>query len=207
MQERIYHKNEVISFRKTTEEFGGLSNMASGYSLFVNDIIIPSAEHLYQAMRYPLYPNIQAEIIAQDNAMKAKMVSNKYKAQYSRPDWNNIRYKIMKWVLEIKLSQNWDKFSEVLSSTENKPIVEYSHKDKVWGVVLQDNNRFVGINALGRLLMDLRERYIKYDNRLFCVDPVNIPAFLLYNYPIDRICDQAYYDAYTIEYELESELV
>jgi ribA/ribD-fused uncharacterized protein len=207
MQERIYNINEVISFRKTTEAFGGLSNMASGYHLFVNDIIIPSAEHLYQAMRYPLYPNIQAEIIAQDNGMKAKMISNKYKSKYSRPDWDSIRIKIMRWVLEVKLSQNWEKFSELLISTGNKDIVEYSHKDKIWGVVLKSESQLVGVNALGRLLMELREKYTKNGDRLYCVDPVNIPAFLLYNFPIDRICDQAFYESYSLEYDLETEMV
>lgn len=75
-------------FRKTTEPFGGLSNMASGYALYINEVIIPSSEHLYQSMRYPTNPEIQfGNYISQDNAMKAKMISNKYKSHYSRPDW------------------------------------------------------------------------------------------------------------------------
>lgn len=114
MEKRIYDPKEVISFRKTTEPFGGLSNMASGYSIFINNVIIPSSEHLYQAMRYPLFPEIQHEIISQDNAMKAKMVSNKYKEKYSRPDWEMIQFKVMRWVLEVKLAQNW---GEIQSNT------------------------------------------------------------------------------------------
>jgi hypothetical protein len=86
MEKRIYEPKEVISFRKTTEAFGGLSNMASGFGLFVNDIIIPSSEHLYQAMRFPLFPDIQHEIISQENAMLAKKVSNKSAfLLYNRP--------------------------------------------------------------------------------------------------------------------------
>lgn len=188
MEARIYNPNEVISFRKTTEAFGGLSNMASGYSLYVNDIIIPSSEHLYQAMRYSINPDIQHEIISQDNAMKAKMVSNKYKEKYSRPDWDRIQIKIMRWALEVKLAQNWEKFSQVLQLTEDKPIVEFSKEDKLWGASLSNGN-LQGVNALGRLLMELRQKYVSSNDRIYCVEPVSVPAFLLYNYPIGIICD------------------
>ena len=188
MEKRIYQAKEVISFRKTTEKFGGLSNMASGYSLYINDIIIPSSEHLYQAMRYPLIPQIQHEIISQDNAMKAKMVSNKYKEKYSRPDWDKIQIKIMGWVLEVKLAQNWEKFSQLIQSTDNKAIVEFTTEDKLWGACLVDG-KLEGVNALGRLLMGLRQKYVNSNDRIYCVEPVNIPAFLLYNNPISLICD------------------
>lgn len=128
MTTRTYSISESIVFHKTTAPYGGLSNMASGYSLYVNEIIIPSSEHLYQAMRYTSYPDIQAEIIVQDNAMKAKMVSNKYKKAFSRKDWESIQIKVMRWAIEIKLAQNWDKFSTLLTSTGQKPIVEYCPK-------------------------------------------------------------------------------
>jgi len=202
MEIRIYNPNEVISFRKTTGDFGGLSNMASGYSLYINDVIIPSSEHLYQAMRYPLIPQIQHDIISQDNAMKAKMVSNKYKEKYSRPDWDKIQIKIMRWVLEVKLAQNWEKFSQVLISTQNKSIVEFSREDKLWGACLLDG-KLQGVNALGRLLMELRQKYINSNNPIYCVEPVNISAFLLYNNPINLICDTNILGDF--EYQMEYE--
>ena len=63
----------------------------------------------------------------------------------------------MKFCIEVKLYQNFDRFSEVLLSTGDYPIVEYSDKDKVWGATLQ-NGYYVGTNALGRYLMELRQR-------------------------------------------------
>lgn len=205
MANRIYNSKEAIVFRKTTEPFGGLSNMASGFSLYVNEVIIPSSEHFYQAMRYPTQPEIQNEIIGQDNAMKAKMISNKYKNQYSRPDWEKIQIQIMRWALEIKLAQNWDKFSAILSETENKPIVEFATDNKIWGAKTLGND-LVGVNALGRLLMELREKYIHSKNRLYCVNPPNIPALLLYNQYIDVICDDTIID-YQSENLIEDSLV
>ncbi|MFK7060257.1 NADAR family protein [Flavobacterium oreochromis] len=203
MEFRNYNIHEVVTFRKTTEKFGGLSNMAAGYGVVVNNVIIPSAEHLYQAMRYPHYPQIQNEIISQVSPMTAKMISKKY-YKYSRPDWDFVRIKIMRWVLEIKLSQNWDKFNELLLTTENKAIVEFTYKDKVWGAV-QEGNHLVGINALGRLLMELREKYTLTNTKPLCVNPLEIQLFNLYSQPIDVVCNdilnkEIYYsDIYELE--------
>ncbi|MCL9806029.1 NADAR family protein [Flavobacterium amniphilum] len=206
MNSRTYKSKEVIVFRKTTEPFGGLSNMASGFSLFINEIIVPSSEHLYQAMRYPTNPEIQFEIISQDNAMKAKMISNKYKAQYSRPDWEKIQIKVMRWALEIKLAQNWDKFSKILRDTQNKSIVEYATDNKIWGAKSSNNDELIGVNALGRLLMELREKYVEDNNRIYCVHPPSVPALLLYNQHIDIICDDMVIDFHN-ESLLEDSLV
>jgi ribA/ribD-fused uncharacterized protein len=162
--------------------------MASGFGLFLNDLIIPSSEHLYQAMRFPLFPDIQHEIISQDNAMLAKKVSNKYKDKYTRPDWESIRIKVMRWVLEVKLAQNWDSFSKILHETKDKSIVEYSKEDKIWGAS-PVNGKLEGVNALGRLLMELRQKYIQSGNKIYCVEPLNVSAFLLYNRPIEVVCD------------------
>ena len=156
--ERIYKKEEVITFRSTKEVFGGLSNMASGFSILVNDVIIPSSEALYQACRYPLFPEIQEEIINQNSPMTAKMISKKY-YKYTRQDWEQKKYDIMYWVLKIKLLHNYHRLSELLRKTEEKPIVELSNKDRDWGAK-EENGFLVGKNALGRLLMQLRKEFI-----------------------------------------------
>jgi len=189
---RIYNTTECIVFSKTNEKFGGLSNMAAGYPLFINDNIIPSTEALYQSMRYPLFPDIQFEIISQNSPMTAKMVSKKYYSQ-SRQDWDSIRIKVMRWCLEIKLLQNWSKFSKLLKETGNRPIVEFSKKDKFWGALPISDTQLGGTNALGRLLMDLRKKYMILEEPLKCLDPVNIYGFSLFNYPIETICSEEFY--------------
>lgn len=190
MDIREYIASEVVKFRSTKAEFGGLSNMASGFSLNVNGVIIPSAEHLYQACRYPLFPNIQGEIINQTSPMTAKMISKKY-LQFTRQDWNDVRFKIMRWCLEVKLSQNWDKFSSALLETGDKPIVEVSPKDKVWAAV-PEGDKLIGINALGRLLMDIREKCVKANDYHRCVDPLPITGFLLFGNQIEEVCHEVF---------------
>lgn len=185
ISERTYKKNEVITFSKTTAEFGGLSNMASGYSLFINETNIANTEILYQACRFPLFPKIQQEIISKANPMEAKDISRKY-IQYSRQDWDEVKFDIMRWCLQIKLLQNSEKFSKLLLSTDNTPIVEFSMKDNIWGAVPEGKDLLKGKNALGRLLMEIRELYVKTSKELEYVNSLNIPAFLLFDCPIDK---------------------
>lgn len=184
---RIYELDEVVTFSKTNEDFGELSNMSSKFPLFINDIIIPSSEALYQAMRYSLFPKAQNEIIKQVSPMTAKMISKKYH-HYSRQDWELIKVKVMRWVMEVKLSQHWNRLAPILEQTAGKSIVERSHKDQFWGAINMGNKQLVGINALGRLWMDLREKYIIPNNKLECVEPLSIAGFRLYDYDIDTIC-------------------
>jgi ribA/ribD-fused uncharacterized protein len=194
ISERTYNTADVIAFKSTKEEFGGLSNMAPGYSLRVNDIIIPSAEALYQVCRFPLFPHIQEEIISQNSPMTAKMISRKYHG-HTRQDWEDVKYDIMYWVLKVKLSQNSKKFYNLLQKTGNSPIVELSNKDKDWAVVPEGHNSLRGKNALGRLLMQLRSEYVHSDNSIDCVAPLNINGFLLYGSEIETVCNPE------IEYE------
>ena len=191
---RVYQIQNVISFAKTDGRFGALSNMAPGFNLFINEVNIQSSEILYQACRFPLFPNIQEEIIRTQNPMDAKKISRKY-THYSRQDWDTIKFKIMKWCLEVKLVQNFDKFSNTLLSTDDKIIVEYSKNDDVWGAILKDDkNTLVGKNALGRLLMELREKVKTQEiNKSTVISPPNIPAFLLFGNPIEEVRNDEYF--------------
>jgi ribA/ribD-fused uncharacterized protein len=191
---REYQINNVITFAKTDGLFGALSNMAPGFNLFVNEVNIQSSEILYQACRFPLFPNIQEELIRTQNPMTAKKISRQY-TQYSRQDWDTVKFKIMKWSLEVKLIQNFDKFSNILLSTNDKAIVEYSKNDNIWGAILKDDKTtLIGKNALGRLLMELREKIITHEiNKSTVILPPNIPAFLLFGNVIDEIRNDDYF--------------
>lgn len=187
---REYNASECCVFRKTKEPYGGLSNMASGFPLRVNGVKILTSEALYQACRFPHRPDIQKEILEKKSPMSAKIISKKYK-KYTRSDWDNVRIKIMRWCLRVKLAQNFFKFGKLLESTFDKPIVEDSSRDDFWGAIRNkdDKNILKGINALGRLLMELREIYNKerYDYEMFVIQPLNIPDFKLLGEDIETI--------------------
>lgn len=175
---RTYHANDVISFRKTGEEFGGLSNMAPGFPLRIADVNIRTSEALYQSCRFPHRPEVQRIIVSEISPMTAKMRSKPYRND-SREHWDDIRVPIMKWCLRVKLAQNWAKFGDLLLRTGNKPIVEDSRKDEFWGAIKDSDGNFKGCNVLGRLLMELREKLKSDPESLAYVLPVEIHDFRL----------------------------
>lgn len=186
---RSYNELECCVFRKTKEKYGGLSNMASGFPLLINGVHIYSSEALYQSCRFPHLPDVQKDILDQKSPMTAKMKSKPFRNQ-SRDDWEQVKIKIMQWCLKVKLAQNFLKFGLALEETYFKPIVEDSSKDDFWGAKRQkgNNNILVGVNALGRLLMELREKYFSEDRfSLLVVEPQEINNFLLLGKPIKRI--------------------
>jgi ribA/ribD-fused uncharacterized protein len=181
-QERLYKSSEIIAFRKTAEAFGGLSNMAPGYPIKVNGRIIFNTEALYQACRFPHIPELQERILKERSPMTAKMIGKPFRSQ-SRPDFERVKIDIMRWCLRIKLAQNFLNFGKLLESTGNLPIVEDSHKDAFWGAMHDkvEPNILKGVNALGRLLMELRHQYVenRYSNAIFKIQPLQIPDFKL----------------------------
>lgn len=186
-QTRTYRAAECVSFRSTRAKFGGLSNMAGGFPLRVNGTLVPSAEALYQACRFPLKPDIQRLIIEQKSPMTAKMVSKPHRGE-TRPEWMQIRVRVMRWVLRVKLAMHWPEFGGLLLATGDKPIVEDSRRDDFWGALRQEEGTLVGMNVLGRLLMELREE-LKSPGKeaLRVVAPPPIPDFLLFGQPIEQV--------------------
>jgi type I restriction enzyme S subunit len=185
-QVRTYSRTESVVFLKTDEPFGGLSNMAGGYPIRVNGIRILTSEALYQACRFPHLPDVQRMIIGENSPMTAKMRSKPYRKD-SRRDWDQVRVRIMRWCLRMKLASNWSAFSELLLRTGDRPIVEQSRKDDFWGAkAVGDGSTLVGMNVLGRLLMELREQVKENGRDAFLrVDTPGIPDFQLLGRPIE----------------------
>lgn len=185
-QFRTYTRAESVVFLKTNESFGGLSNMAGGYPIRVNGIRILTSEALYQACRFPHLPDVQRMIIGENSPMTAKMRSKPYRKD-SRCDWDHVRVRIMRWCLRMKLASNWSAFSDLLLKTGDRPIVEESRKDDFWGAKgSYDGSLLVGMNVLGRLLMELREQMTELGRDGFLrVELPPVPDFLLLGRPIE----------------------
>jgi len=177
---RVYNLENSCIFKKNNDEYGGLSNMATGFPLRVNGVNIKTTEALYQICRFPHLPEIQEKIINEKSPMSVKIISNANKKN-SRDDWDLIRVKVMRWCLNLKLAQNFVSFGAALNQTGLKNIVENSKKDNFWGAIPNsDSTIFTGKNALGRLLMDLRKIYYSEDMfSLLYIEPLAIPNFLI----------------------------
>lgn len=180
---QTYRRDDCVVFRKTREQFGGLSNMASGYPLVVNGITIRTSEALYQACRYPDHPDVQRAIIDERSPMAAKMRGRK-SLRDARPDWQTINIEIMDWCQRVKLAQHIDTFGALLLSTNGHPIVEESSRDDFWGAKPVGTETLVGRNVLGRLLIEVRDAYCRNSNAFSRVEPPPIDRFLLYGEPV-----------------------
>lgn len=181
-----YVITECITFRKTKEEYGGLSNMAGGYPIYIEGIKIPTSEALYQACRFPEYPDIQREIIEQRSPMTAKAISRRYD-NMTRKDWTNNRVQIMNWCIHLKLLYNWKKMGNLLQKTMDKEIVELSFKDDFWGA-FEKGGYAEGYNILGLLLKQVRKDYrMNRDKKNIILSCPNADDFKLFGHRIGNI--------------------
>jgi len=181
-----YNIADVCFFSKAQEEWGCFGNMTGGFPFrLTEDTLIPSTENLYQAMRYTEYPDIQREIIPQKSGFAAKLISKKYRKTDTRADFEEHKLEIMRWCLQLKLA-NHKSFGDALLKTGDKAIVEKSHKDAWWGTLLKDD-KLIGINILGQLLMELRDQYrqelAEGTTGYKTVTPPNIPDFNYFGDP------------------------
>jgi N-glycosidase YbiA len=185
---RSYTANESCLFKKNIDEFGGLSNMSTIFPLRVNQYHVRTSEALYQACRFPFFPELQKRILEEPSPMKVKMISNANKKS-TRDDWENVKVLIMRWCLQVKLAQHFIVFGELICSTGTKCIVENSSSDNFWGAVPNiDKSIYKGKNALGRLIMELRQKlHTREWINCFYVVPVPIPNFLILDKPIQVI--------------------
>lgn len=183
---RTYIRDECVVFRKTSEPYGGLSNMAPGFPIRIGDAVIVTTEALYQACRFPHRPEVQRLIIEQHSPMTAKMRSKPHRKD-SRSDWENVRVEVMRWCLRVKLAQNRRPFGELLLSTGNRTIVEESARDAFWGARPRGDGTLLGQNVLGRLLMELRDEVRSNNEPVASVAPPAVPRFLLLATPIAAV--------------------
>mgnify|MGYP003393730674 CR=1 FL=1 len=152
-------------FFRVRETWGELSNMAGRFPIVLGGTSILTSEALYQCLRFPSHPEVQASILNQKSPMGAKMKA-KVSVSLTRPDWDDVRVEAMRYSVWEKFKQNNEVLRPVLNLTVDRPIVERSRKDAFWGAKVTETPegaRLVGRNVLGKLLMDLRDSYWDLD--------------------------------------------
>lgn len=176
---RSYRQDEVAGFLKTRERFGGLSNMAAGYLIKVNDLQFDSSEALYQACRFPDDPDLQAALAGLTSPLEAKRIAHR-NLDRSRGDWKLVNIELMRWTLRLKRCQNAERIDALLAQTGEMPIVEISFKDAFWGARPKSDGTVEGCNVLGRLWMELRQGWLVQDPRIVgSIEPAAIPNFMI----------------------------
>lgn len=176
---------------KVDGEYGDLSNMSNAFPLTLGGLTIPSSEALYQMCRYPNRPDWQTEIMSSPHAMQAKMKARKEgRPKEGRPDWDQIKVDVMRWVLRIKLASYPRRMAALVRWSGQGPLVEQSKKDREWGAVLEADGVLRGENLLGRLWGEIRDEVRqKFDTNqekeLLVVPPPAIEGMLLVSKPVE----------------------
>lgn len=122
-----YKASDIITFSKLSGRYGALSNMSTAYPIDLLGHHCYTSEHLFIALRFSGYPDLQKEILEYENAMWCKKIfvgSSKYKA-YHHPNWHDADFdiEVMKYVINLKYEQN-EEFRRLLDGTRGKVIVE-----------------------------------------------------------------------------------
>jgi predicted NAD-dependent protein-ADP-ribosyltransferase YbiA (DUF1768 family) len=164
------YENEV-AYTRTGDAYLGLSNLALGFPVLMNGFVrSPTCEHLFQALKFPDYPELQRQILSQRTPVLAQRLAGRvHHKTRIRSDWKEIQMEVMAFCIRAKLIWNWVGFGKFLREVAGKEILETSSKtDTFWSAVpTSDGHR--GENHLGALLMGLRDEYLSEDNAVLHV--------------------------------------
>ena len=140
-----------IKFYKVHDDYGFMSNFAP-YPFSDGNKIWPTSEHYFQAQKF-LIPEIQEKIRQIASPMDAAL-EGRNRQNPLRPDWEEIKDKVMLQALRMKFSQHPEIAKELLA-TGDAFMIEHTRYDADWA----DWGDGSGKNKLGLLIMQVREEF------------------------------------------------
>lgn len=140
---------QIIHFYHTTAPYGFLGNFYRS-PMILDGKLWPTAEHYYQAQKFPHDPAKQEAIRLTPRPGDAKRLAWESAAGF-RPDWDAIRGDVMLRANRAKYQQNPDLAAQMLA-TGRTPIAEHVKADPYWDDQLDGS----GQNRLGEILMQIR---------------------------------------------------
>lgn len=172
-----YKASDIVTFSKLSGKYGALSNMSTAFPINLFGHHCYTSEHLFIALRFSGYPDLQHEILEYENAMWCKKVfvgSTKYKA-YHHPNWHDADFdvEVMKFVISLKYEQN-EGFRRLLNGTRGKIIVEDATMRRTnasvlkWGCQDLEKRDLINKtrNSVRKYITDLRKEEICREEKL-----------------------------------------
>lgn len=113
-------------------------------------VTYPSLENFFQAMK------TEDELIRKKIAAMNPLEAKKYgKLIPIRPNWEDVKDKVMKWGLRRKLASSY--YLRILCDTGNEELIDWNYwHDNEWGHCYCNNCIGKGENKMGKMLMELR---------------------------------------------------
>lgn len=149
---RLYNVADCCCFAKASDQWGAFSNMGMKFPFMLEGVLVKSSEYLYQALKFQHSFKMQKQIMEATNALEAKSI-----AYTNVEEMDGEKNKIMRYCLFMKYLAYKDYFDDLFIRTRKKNIVEISLKDGYWGAKKEKPGMLSGVNALGRLWMEIRE--------------------------------------------------
>lgn len=109
----------------------------------------PTVEHAYQCAKAVK----KEDFLAIYNAKTPGQTKKIARTVELRPNWDEIKFKVMKIFVEIKFEQNPDLAQKLLNTGDAELVEGNTWGDVYWGVC-----KGVGENNLGKILMEVREK-------------------------------------------------
>ena len=139
--------------------FGWLGNM-SPHPVVINKTRYPTAEHAFQAMRFPSGHRLRENLVRVKSPMDAKLIARRLIDEAVIFPHSDQDIELMREVTWEKLIQHG--LTPELLATESELIVEdvtkrQSKSGSFWGAAKIDGE-WVGQNELGKIWMEHRER-------------------------------------------------
>lgn len=141
---------DTVYFYAQTDAYSEFSNFAP-YGIAMDDVWWRTVEHYFQAQKF--HDAAYRERIRLSNKPKDAKALGMTRDIPLRPDWEEVKDAIMLEAVTVKF-QTHAELAELLLSTGERMIVENAPMDGYWGCGPDGN----GLNKLGRILMQVREK-------------------------------------------------
>lgn len=147
----------AVYFYRVNEPYGAFSNFAK-YGFEAGGKYWATSEHYFQAQKFAGTPYEEEVRLAPAARDAARMGRNPRLPL--RSDWDTAKIDVMRTALHYKFKSH-PELVDLLLSTGNEEIIEGTIDDHYWGC----GSTGTGLNMLGKLLMELREKYRIADGR------------------------------------------
>lgn len=138
----------AIYFYTTIDLYGCLSNF-SRHGFELDGQYWPTAEHYFQAQKFPGTPYQQR--IAHARTPKEAAELGKNRSIPLRPDWERVKDEVMRRAV-LRKFETRQEIRDVLLGTGEEELVENAPGDYYWGCGADGS----GQNKLGKILMEVR---------------------------------------------------
>ena len=152
-----------VWFKKVAEEYGWMGNMAP-YPIKYNGKVWRTSEALFQSMRFD-DDNVKEIIRGEKSPMGAKMKAKKNRDQMVVVPMSELDVENMRKCVKMKFDAH-PQLKRQLMNTKDSFIYEdignrNGERHKFWGAKKLSESEGDGNNMMGKILMDLREEYLK----------------------------------------------